>query len=169
MRRNNEKRRTDGRQNLFFGGLTTEPDVRKLMETYPRDKLLPDLVISYDEIEKLVGIQYGSSRWQSVTDRWRKTVQREFGIWLNFEEEDVGLCLRVLTNAGKLRYARRSERKIKRQLINIAKVVPVINRKELTDVEKGNLDGLIGRTNARLASEQMHGKGHKFPLITAGE
>ena len=57
-------------------GLPTTPDVAVIQRAFP-DLHVGDR-IEYSEIERITGIAYGSSRWASVTNRWRN-VERARG------------------------------------------------------------------------------------------
>jgi hypothetical protein len=51
-------------------GLPTGPDVALIRKRWPDLKV--GQRIEYQEIAQLLGIKVGSSRWQTVTDAWRK-------------------------------------------------------------------------------------------------
>lgn len=60
--------------NVFFGGVPTGADVRKLLDAFPDIK--PGDVIAYADVAKVIGADHGSNRFKSVTDAWRKTLLR---------------------------------------------------------------------------------------------
>jgi len=51
-------------------GLPTGPDVTLIRKRWPDLKV--GQRIEYQEIAELLGIEIGTSRWQTVTDAWRK-------------------------------------------------------------------------------------------------
>ncbi len=62
------------RAKLYFGGLPTEMDVRRL-----RDAFTPKVGtgVTYEEIENVIGARYKSGRFDSVTSAWRRGLMRE--------------------------------------------------------------------------------------------
>lgn len=65
---------------LFFGGMPTEPDVKKLKEKF---KTLDEgTLISYKAVSKVIGEPKGSCRFMSVTHQWRKQLFVEKNILL---------------------------------------------------------------------------------------
>jgi hypothetical protein len=67
-----------------LSGQTTEPEIIKLKE-YFRD-LTPDgRVIPHNEMESLLGLSRKQKRYDTITERWRKMVEREVGIIITRE------------------------------------------------------------------------------------
>jgi hypothetical protein len=62
---------------IFWGGVPTEPDVRKLLQHYgaPTEGTL----IAYDELHAILHLPKGS-RFKSVLSAWRKQLMKEFNI-----------------------------------------------------------------------------------------
>lgn len=61
--------------NLFQGGVPTKPDVDKLREKFGVPK--EGAVITWKQIEDVIGCKKGSSRFATVVDAWRKAMDRE--------------------------------------------------------------------------------------------
>jgi len=67
-----------GKTNVFFGGVPTAPDVKKLMDHFgvPEENVL----LNWTEIEEVIGEEKGSSRFTSVTGAWRKKLRKDHNI-----------------------------------------------------------------------------------------
>jgi hypothetical protein len=68
-----ETERTDEIEQRLYPwreGTPTAPDVALLQKTYPNLKAGDR--IPYEDVEKLIDVPHGSSRWKSVTDAWRR-------------------------------------------------------------------------------------------------
>ena len=98
--------------NLFFGGVPTGPDVRRLREAFPDDDMPEGRVISYDEVEEVLGRERGSSRFETVTSIWRRVFERDTGRILHrvrqegfkviVDREKVQLAAQKISTAGRL-------------------------------------------------------------------
>jgi hypothetical protein len=55
---------------MFFGGVPTALDVRKLQEAFPA--LSPGDEIEHEQIEAVIEVDRASSRYRTVTNAWRK-------------------------------------------------------------------------------------------------
>lgn len=58
---------------LFFGGMPTGPDVKKLNDRWPEPKQGDRF--SYSEIERTIGISRNEGRFHSITNAWRADLQ----------------------------------------------------------------------------------------------
>ncbi|HNF62090.1 MAG TPA: hypothetical protein PKZ20_10205 [Rhodocyclaceae bacterium] len=66
---------------LFSGAMSTDAELAVLMTTYENVK--PGDVLRYDKIAELIGAPYGSSRFRTVVDRFRRTLFVQRNIELN--------------------------------------------------------------------------------------
>jgi len=137
---------------VFFSGVPTEPDIKKIMEKYPHTKMEPGQQIGYEEIGTLLGIDKKSSRFRTITNRWRKLMQSKFGIVIDTipgegfkvltECEKVGLGSKKLVSAG-----------------NMAKkayyVFSVTDVKQLDDQSRKEYDHSLKRTVATLQIQNL--------------
>lgn len=62
----------------YFGGLPTKPDVDAIMKAYPN--LKEGDVITYREIEEVIGKTWTSSRFRTVTLAWRRELYNEYNL-----------------------------------------------------------------------------------------
>lgn len=55
---------------LFFGGMSTDIEIKKLMDAY--DDLKPGDVVSHDDVERLLGVARKENRYRTVMARFKK-------------------------------------------------------------------------------------------------
>lgn len=67
----------------FTDGIPTAPDVKRLVEKFGVPKY-GDL-ISYDETAEVIGFEYRTPRWRTVTTAWRKQLYREHNVLIRAE------------------------------------------------------------------------------------
>lgn len=120
-------------QQLYFGKMSTDPDLRKLREKYPEDELQQGQIIPYREVESLLGEQKGSARFSNITNRWRKLVKRET---LEQIETEPGVGFKVLTDEEKVDYAQKQREKSRRSVLRGAKTIVKVNPKKLHEQAK---------------------------------
>jgi len=62
---------------VFFGGLPTEMDVKKLLDRFgsPGPGLIP-----YEELEAVLGISWRTGRFRLIVKNWRRAMFREMNI-----------------------------------------------------------------------------------------
>jgi hypothetical protein len=65
---------------IYTGGIPTEPEVNSLFEEIG----VPEIgqVITYIEVERIIGATRKQSRWGSVVTAWRKRLERQHNILL---------------------------------------------------------------------------------------
>jgi hypothetical protein len=106
---------------LFVGGVSTEPDVKRLLETFG----CPDegKVISYADVEAMLGIERTTSRFRTVVTAWRRQLKKLHNVEM-FTLSGVGY--RVLAPAdrvvGSVNEFARGVRKIGRAVTRIESV-----------------------------------------------
>lgn len=137
---------------VFEGGVPTEPDVMALMKAFPVPSLTPGRLIGYDEAAAIFREHRESSRFKTVTNAWRKRLERNHGIVL---EAEANQGFRVLDDSGKLRSSiakvRQGVRATKRGYIRSAHV----DRSKLEPGELKQLDHLQMKAGAALAAVQL--------------
>lgn len=65
----------NGNGKMFFGGIPTEPDVKRLLAAFP--EIVPDALIPYESVEKVLGTTRPTGRFRTITTAWRKRLERE--------------------------------------------------------------------------------------------
>lgn len=63
---------------LFFGGIPTAPDVKKLREAFPRIEDGTDF--THEQIQAVIGLHPKSARYRGVTLAWRKEMLKDHNI-----------------------------------------------------------------------------------------
>ena len=138
--------------NLFFGGLPTNIELAKLREAYPEGDLKVGDFIPYHEVEKLLGLTWDSSRFKTVTNRWRRVIENETNIFIH---PDPGKGFIILSEPEKLslsgKQIKSAGKKARRSFVINSRV----NRKELTDNQKALSDHLSGVAAKMHASSQI--------------
>lgn len=62
----------------YFGGLSTDVEVKALMEHYQQPQ--EGAVLPYEDIEALIGVERDKSRFKSVLNRYRQQMERLHGV-----------------------------------------------------------------------------------------
>jgi hypothetical protein len=79
-----------------FGGLSAEPEVKKLIEKFGAP---PPGVITHTDIEAVIGCTRKTSRYRTITTSWRKRLRREY---LIDTEAETGIGIRILTEPERV-------------------------------------------------------------------
>ncbi|MGD9818458.1 MAG: hypothetical protein AB7V04_07130 [Desulfomonilaceae bacterium] len=136
----------------FFGGLPTDMDIKRLRERWPDAEMKPGDKILYDAVAGVIGAKYRSSRFTSVTNQWRKVVERESNIILGTEPATAFVVLneseKLDMSGQKLRMAGRAAR---RSWV----VGSRIDRKQLSCEEARRLDHNVSVTAKIISSTQI--------------
>lgn len=129
----------------FFGGVPTGPDVEKLNEAFgvPGPGVIP-----YADVETVLGFTRGESRWDSVTDAWRKALRDKH----NLEVRAVlNVGFKVLTEVERIEDARGALRQTTRRAREANRRAVSIDSSQLCDVDRTKRDHLC-RATAFVAS-----------------
>lgn len=146
---------------VFRGGVPTAPDVRKLREMFPDKDLNVGDVLAYDDIAEVVGCAYGTSRFKSITDRWRKLVENESGKIIGVSK---GVGFAVLSDSQKLEVSHQKLRTAVRSAGRSLTVAMHIDRSNLTDDERLRLDHQ-NRINASLLAAAQISPNTELPKL----
>jgi len=137
---------------LFFGGLPTEPDVKKIKEAYPDSELVTGKLIPYQDIAELIKQPFGTSRFRTVTNAWRKDVEKLtnkiIGVEPNIGFKVLSEPEKVVYGGQKLKMAGRAAR---RSYV-IAARTDVL---QLTDTERARLNHQTTICGKIIASAQL--------------
>jgi hypothetical protein len=137
---------------LFFGGLPTDIELAKLKEAYPATELKVGKIIPYAELEQLLGLDWTSNRFRTVTNRWRRVVEADTNIFIH---PDPGYGFKILTESEKLDLSTKKIRTASHAARRAFVVNTRIDRKQLTDDEKAMADH-VTQTAAKInASAQL--------------
>ena len=145
-----------GNNGLYFGGIPTEPDVKKLMEAYPEESLIPGTEIPYSGVDAIIGVEYGNGRWQGVTNAWRKRVESDWSIVIGHTLESIGRAFVVLDNDQKFDLGKRQTRSgLKRVKRGYIVTGTLVDRASLSDERKAAYDNLMMKQAAILSAQQI--------------
>lgn len=150
---------------VYFKGLPTEMDVKVLRDTFPQASLTVGLVIPYERVEKLIKERKGSFRFNTVTNRWRKEVERNFGVILGVQ---AGVGFEVKSDSQKVGLASQKNRSATRCARRALKVSALVAVAKLNDDEKNTHLFNVQRAGAFMATAQLRG-GNNLPSLTQGE
>lgn len=138
---------------LFFGGIPTEPDVRALREAYPEKDMKTGTLIPYADVAKLIHCDKDSSRFHTVTSRWRRMVEREADRIVIGTEANVGF--KVLDNSQKLDLGHSKLTSAVRSTRRAFILTSRVEIKALTEEERERLTNLQRRSAAVLGAAQI--------------
>jgi hypothetical protein len=127
----------------YFKGLPTDIELRKLKEAYPFDELCEGQLFSYKEIERLLNIKWGTSRWQSVTNRWRRTVEREVGKMI--VPIPGAKQFGILDDPGKIEYSGKRQVEAKNKTVRSIKALALVDRARLPEELRPEYDFKLKR------------------------
>lgn len=152
---------------VFLGGVPTDVEVRDLRSRWPESEMKPGDVIPYEVVEEMIGAKRHTSRWASVTGRWRKIVERETPHLVVGTERGVGF--KVLSAAEKLDLSETKLDTAARAVRRSYKVAARVEVKELDDDERARLSLAQHRGAAILRVKQMQStEDHGFSLTAPG-
>ena len=90
---------SEAKVKVLNGGVTTQFDVKKLLEQFPTN---PGDLIEHDDIARVIGAPWKSSRYGAVVTAWKKALVRE----RNVDVEAVpGVGYRVLKDVERMKSA----------------------------------------------------------------
>lgn len=101
---------------LYFGGLPTGPQVRKLEEAFPDIESLRASTIPHEEIEAAINEKRGTGRYKTVVDAWRRKVERNTGIVISGLGEAQGIGYRVLAHGEQVGFGVNKRKKASRYI-----------------------------------------------------
>lgn len=86
-----------GKHGLFFGGVPTEPDVRRLLSAFANIKAGDE--IAHADVAKAIGAEPTTARYRSVTSAWRKHLLKVNNLRLSTV---IGAGFRVLDGMERI-------------------------------------------------------------------
>ena len=133
---------TQRKANLYFGGIPTEPDVKKLRAAYaePKDGDL----ITYEDVEELLAVNHRTqrARWQAITNRWRRLHEHETGQVIGCEP---GVGFKALRDGEKLEAGVGKVRHVFKTVRRARVLVGLTNKAKLTAEDRRRMDHLTNR------------------------
>ncbi len=118
----------------YWGGLPTEPDVKKLLAALgtPAPGLIP-----HERLEEITGHERGDGRYRTVVSAWRSRLLRESNLATRAEPNEG---IRILTEPERVEESGRMLRKSARFVIRQHRWNLMIDVSKLSDLERHKLD-----------------------------
>jgi len=121
----------------FKGGLPYGPDVNRLKEAFPVERLTEDTVITHEKLEAVVSESRGSQRYYGVINSWISQLKNSNGLFIIWE---ASIGIKVLNPAEILNVAEvRTRQKIK-QTGKAIKTFGWVDRSRLDTTGQKRLD-----------------------------
>lgn len=124
---------------IFNGGIPTDIDVRNLMNRWPEASMRSGDKFSHDEIESVLKVGKGSLRYATITNRWRKIVEKTTGKIIG---SDRGFGFKVLSDSEKVSLGKQKTIESRRRASRALFVIGTADRKNLSEAEKATCDHL---------------------------
>lgn len=157
----------EGKSNVCFGGIPTEPDVNRLMDAFHIPKMSPGDTIPYSKISDVIGQDKGSRRWTSVTNAWRKKIEKDYNIILGCDPPNQ--AFRILPEGGKVQLSRRKLRSAVSAARRSYIVSGLVDVRQLTKDEKREHDFNLMKSGNLLASAQLRNNRNTLPEMTGSK
>lgn len=151
---------------LFFGGLPTDPEIKRLMDAFPESEMKVGDKFSYDRVSEVISAPYGSNRFRTITNRWRNIVEKRCGLFIGIPPDMAGEGFRVLSEQEKLELACRKHGTVVTGIRRTSILIASTDRSALaSDEDKKFYDLLHGRNAAMIASAQIRNKTKMLPEV----
>jgi hypothetical protein len=118
---------------MYFGGVPTEPDVRRLLNKYGCPQ--QGQVMNYEEVATVIGIRKQDSRFKTVTNAWRKAIYSSYNIVIGTRP---GVGFVALQEPERLDYGSRKFRHGIRQIKRSHGVISGCDEMKLTPEQRGH-------------------------------
>ncbi len=132
---------------LHFGGIPVAPDVKRIRDEWPDETLTEGQIISDADMETVIGCRKSHDRYQTVTQKWRKTVEMSCGAVIGREP---GVGFKVLSDSEKLQLQEGKVKSSFRAMRRSRDVSIRIDRNNLSDDERKRQDFLDRKAAAGL-------------------
>ena len=119
-------------------GRPTQPDVKLIIDKYPSMK--PGDEVLYEEVEKIIQTPRNSTRFKTVTNAWRKRMDREHDIFIGVIP-NKGFVVEVPSES--VYDTKRGIRSGLRRITKSGSKAARINRKQLSAEESRTADHVI--------------------------
>jgi hypothetical protein len=127
---------------LYFGGIPTEPEVKRLQERFgtPAPGLIP-----YADIEEALGHKRGVARFRTIVITWRARLLRESNVATRAEPSEG---IRVLTEPERVDEGKRMMGLSTRRVLHLHRWNLMIDVTKLDEVSRHKHDHLVRYSNA---------------------
>ena len=146
-------------EKVYFTGRPTGPDVEAIVKAIPVKELIPGKTINYADIEKIIGFNKDQSRFQTVTNCWRKKLWRENNILL---ESIPNIGYAVQDNSARTSTAARGIVSASRKLNRSGNIARRTSEEGLTEEQKKTRVHIINVVGSMMAIEAAKVREIKF-------
>lgn len=153
-----------GQKTIYFGGVPTGPDVNKLVDKYPIEKLILGYKMPYSEISEVIEQPIRSSRFRSVTEAWRKKMEKDYNIIIRCDSFESQFY--VLTEGNKVDFGGEKLRCAVNAARRTSSILSRVVLNKLTEEEKKNYDFFSARAGGMVATAQLRSGKKLLPEIT---
>lgn len=152
---------TESKATFFDRGIPTEPDVRALRKHFPDSMIKTGVSISYYEVARIIDAQPGTSRFKTVTNRWRSELEKDTGFVIGaYGDECFTVMAASQINTASKKKLRSASRAVKRSIV----LTKRIDRNELNADERKQLD-YTQRANGIIMAAMQTASKAKLPTI----
>lgn len=155
----------DSRQTVYFGGIPTEPDIKRLTEAFKVQEMNPGDTIDYEEVAIVIGQAVKSSRFRSVTTAWRKRVENDFSIIIGCSPDPLKKSFCILSESEKVDLSGKKLRSAVRLARRSYKIASFVDVKKLNEEEKKTLDHYAAKSASVIAAAQLRSGKNNLPEI----
>lgn len=120
----------------MFKGISTEPDVRKLRESFGDLVNRRGDLIRHEEIEAILGLDRKANRYKTVVNKWRKEVEVLHGVVVDGRGEAIGKGYMILLDSEQLKFGVKQRESARRRVKRWHRSVSHVNEANLTPAEK---------------------------------
>ena len=145
----------DSTTEIFEGSIPTEPDIRLLRKAFPDSAMVDGFSIPYEDVARIINVDVDSSRFKTVTTKWRNQVEKDIGKVVDAPRNGafhVAMPSRIISMARQK--SKSASRFIKRSAILTKRV----DRSQLTEDEAKQLDFTQRANGVVLAAMQTASK-----------
>jgi len=151
----------EAKNSMYFGGIPTAADVNLLMESIQVQKMKPGDLIPYADITGIIKQDKKSHRWVSVTNAWRKKIEKDYNIIL--ECDPIEWAFRILPEGGKVQLSRKKLRAAVSASRRSYVISGLIDIKQLTEDERRDHDFNMIKSGNILAVTQLRRNKNNLP------
>ena len=118
---------------LFFGGIPTDIELKKLCDHWPETQMSIGDQFTYDEIATIISVRKKTTHLRTITNRWRKHIEALTGQILGPFD---GKGLKVLSDSEKFSLRKSKTKSARKYTLRSIEIGANINLQNLSLVER---------------------------------
>lgn len=144
------------RSGLYFGGMPTEPDVRKIREAFPTKEMMVGQIITKAQIETILDLSADENRFSTVVSKWRKEIKAATGTIML---QSVPGGFQVMDAKQKIHYSESKMRSSRRAAVRSLNGIACIDDFDaMSEEDKRRALAVQGRAATILAVDQVRNR-----------